>query len=125
MSALDVAKLVAALHDSDQNVSETFGIGLLESRRTFLACFPTTSGTGSEVSPNAILLDESDLLKKGVVSPHLVPDVAFVDPLLTHSVPPAVTAATRYGRSRSLYRSLCKQPCSPVGRCLCTPGNSD
>jgi alcohol dehydrogenase class IV len=59
-----------------------------------LVCLPTTAGTGAEVSPNAILLDEADELKKGVVSPHLVPDAAFIDPLLTHSVPPAVTAAT-------------------------------
>ncbi len=59
-----------------------------------LVCLPTTAGTGAEVSPNAILLDEADELKKGVVSPHLVPDAAFVDPLLTISVPPAVTAAT-------------------------------
>jgi hypothetical protein len=59
-----------------------------------LVCLPTTAGTGSEVSPIAVLLDEADELKKGVVSPHLVPDAAFIDPLLTISVPPAVTAAT-------------------------------
>jgi alcohol dehydrogenase class IV len=55
---------------------------------------PTTSGTGSEVSPIAILLDETDELKKGVISEHLVPDAAFVDPTLTVSCPPGVTAAT-------------------------------
>ena len=55
---------------------------------------PTTAGTGSEVSPNAILLDEADRLKKGVVSPHLVADMACVDPLLTVSVPASVTAGT-------------------------------
>src|SRR5262249_48336492 len=60
----------------------------------FLVCLPTTAGTGSEVSPNAILLDEADQLKKGVVSPYLVPDAAYVDPQLTRSVPPSVTAAT-------------------------------
>ena len=75
-SALDVAKLVAALHDSKEDVREVFGIGLLKGRNTHLACLPTTSGTGSEVSPNAILLDESDALKKGVVSPHLLADAA-------------------------------------------------
>jgi alcohol dehydrogenase len=93
-SALDVAKLVAALAQSKQNIREVFGIGRLSSRRLLLVCLPTTAGTGSEVSPNAILLDESDQLKKGVVSPHLVPDAALVDPLLTLSVPPGVTAAT-------------------------------
>jgi alcohol dehydrogenase class IV len=93
-SVLDVAKLVAAFMDSEQEVHEAFGIGKMSRRGTFLACFPTTSGTGSEVSPNAILLDSADQLKKGVVSPYLVPDVAYVDPLLTVTVPPAVTAAT-------------------------------
>lgn len=93
-SVLDVAKLVAAFMDSEQKVHEAFGIGKMSRRGTFLACFPTTSGTGSEVSPNAILLDSADQLKKGVVSPYLVPDAAYVDPLLTVTVPPAVTAAT-------------------------------
>jgi alcohol dehydrogenase len=93
-SAMDVAKLVAALTGGSQSIREVFGIDRLARRGLFLVCLPTTSGTGSEVSPNAILLDETDQLKKGVISPHLLADVAFVDPLLTLSVPPAVTAAT-------------------------------
>src|ERR1017187_126332 len=93
-SVIDVAKLLATLVRGNQNVTEIFGINLLQSRTLPLVCLPTTAGTGAEVSPNAILLDEADELKKGVVSPHLVPGAAFVDPLLTISVPPAVTAAT-------------------------------
>lgn len=93
-SAMDVAKLVAALARGDQRIEDVFGINLLAGRDIFLVCLPTTSGTGSEVSPNAILLDERDQLKKGVISPHLVADAAYVDPLLTLSVPAAVTAAT-------------------------------
>jgi len=93
-SPLDVAKLVAALVRGQQAVSEVFGINLLRGRELFLVCLPTTAGTGSEVSPNAILLDEADQLKKGVISPHLVPDAAFIDPALTLSVPAPVTAAT-------------------------------
>ncbi len=93
-SAVDVAKLLAALLESRQTAREVFGIDRLEGRRTPLVCLPTTSGTGTEVSRNAILLDEEDQLKKGVVSPHLVPDAAYVDPLLTLTMPPPVTAAT-------------------------------
>lgn len=93
-SPMDVAKLVAALTRSQQQVRDVLGINLLRGRELPLVCLPTTAGTGSEVSPNAILLDETDELKKGVVSPHLVPNAAFVDPLLTLSVPPAITAAT-------------------------------
>ncbi|CAN5597740.1 iron-containing alcohol dehydrogenase [soil metagenome] len=93
-SPLDVAKLVAAFLDSNQTVHQTFGIGLLASRNCHLVCVPTTSGTGSEVSPNAILLDDEAQLKKGVISPHLVPDATFVDPELTRTVPPDITAYT-------------------------------
>jgi alcohol dehydrogenase len=94
-SPLDVSKLVAALYDDGgQSVREVFGIGLLRRRARPLVCVATTAGTGADVSPNAILLDERERLKKGVVSPHLVPDLAVCDPELTHSVPPGVTAAT-------------------------------
>lgn len=93
-SPLDVSKLIAALFDDRQQIRQVFGIDLLEGRALPLACLATTAGTGADVSPNAILLDEAERLKKGVVSPHLVPDLAICDPELTHSMPPAVTAAT-------------------------------
>lgn len=93
-SVLDVAKLVAAQLENEQKLEEYVGIGLLKGRRKKLICLPTTAGTGSEVSPNAILVDDSDGQKKGIISPYLVPDVVIVDPLLTISVPPSVTAAT-------------------------------
>ena len=93
-SVLDAAKLVAALVDGSQQVEQLFGIGHLRGRTTWLACLPTTAGTGSEVSPNAILLDETDKLKKGIVSPYLVPDAAYADPKLTLTVPAKVTAET-------------------------------
>ncbi len=93
-SAMDLAKLVAALLDGKQDIAEVSGVDLLAGRSTWLACIPTTAGTGSEVSPIAILLDEDALLKKGVVSPHLVPDAAYVDPELTRTMPPGVTAST-------------------------------
>jgi alcohol dehydrogenase len=93
-SVLDVAKLVAAQIDNEQTLQEYVGIGLLKGRRKGLICIPATSGTGSEVSPNAILVDDSDNQKKGIISTYLVPDVVYLDPLLTMSVPAAITAAT-------------------------------
>lgn len=93
-SVMDVAKLIAALLDGRQKIGEVFGIGNLHGRTTPLVCVPTTSGTGSEVSPIAIVQDSADGMKKGVISPHLVPDAAFVDPALTIGMPPAVTAST-------------------------------
>ncbi len=93
-SVLDVTKLVATLVNSKQNIEDLFGTGLIAERGCWFACLPTTSGTGSEVSPNAILLDESDSLKKGVVSTHLLADAAYIDPKLTWTVPARVTAET-------------------------------
>lgn len=93
-SVLDVAKLVAAFHSSEQRAEDCFGTGFIKRRGLWLACLPTTAGTGSEVSPNAILLDERDHLKKGIVSPYLIADAAYVDPKLTWTVPAKVTADT-------------------------------
>ncbi|MCS3798733.1 iron-containing alcohol dehydrogenase [Niastella sp. OAS944] len=93
-SVLDVAKLIAALLDNEQELKDIVGIGFLKSRPKKLICLPATSGTGSEVSPNSILVDETDNQKKGFISPFLVPDIVYVDPLLTMSVPAAITAAT-------------------------------
>lgn len=93
-SVLDVAKLVAAFADSDQQAADCFGTGFIQKKGLWLACLPTTAGTGSEVSPNAILLDERDHLKKGIVSPYLIADAAYVDPKLTWTVPAKVTADT-------------------------------
>jgi len=93
-SVLDVTKLVAAFINSDQQVEDCFGTGFIRRKGLWFACLPTTAGTGSEVSPNAILLDERDHLKKGIVSPFLIADVAYVDPKLTWTVPAKVTADT-------------------------------
>jgi alcohol dehydrogenase len=93
-SVMDVAKIVAAKINNSQSITEMLGIENLIGRSTFLACIPSTSGTGSESSPNSILLDEVDNMKKGIISPFLVPDLVIVDPLLTAGLPPSVTAET-------------------------------
>lgn len=92
-SVMDVAKLLAAQANNTQSTDEIKGIGNLNERQLYLACLPTTSGTGSEVSPNAILIDDGGN-KVGVISPFLVPDAAYICPELTYSLPPAMTAAT-------------------------------
>jgi len=93
-SVLDAAKIVACFAPSSQQVADCFGTGLIKQRGLWCACLPTTSGTGSEVSPNAILLDRAEKLKKGIVSPYLLADAAYIDPLLTLTVPAKITAET-------------------------------
>ncbi|MDR3651650.1 MAG: iron-containing alcohol dehydrogenase [Paludibacter sp.] len=93
-SVLDCAKLLAALTENTQRLEEVVGIGILNGRVKKLICVPTTSGTGSEMSPNAILLNEANETKSGIISPFLVPDVCYIDPVLTASLPASLTAET-------------------------------
>ncbi|MDK1386018.1 Long-chain-alcohol dehydrogenase 1 [Ensifer psoraleae] len=93
-SVLDVAKLVAALWDGSQSLDDVVGPNKVEGRRTRLAQVPTTAGTGSEAGIRALITDSATHAKKAVESPHLLADIAILDPELTWSVPPAVTAAT-------------------------------
>lgn len=93
-SVLDCAKLLAALTENTQKVEEIVGIGFLNGRSKKLICVPTTSGTGSEMSPNAILLNEASAAKSGIISPFLVPDACYIDPVLTVSLPARLTAET-------------------------------
>lgn len=93
-SVLDIAKLVAALHGRAEPVTEFYGQGRVGSRRVGLVCVPTTAGTGSEVSPNALLFDDVTGAKQAVIDPALVPDAAVVDPALTVSLPAGLTATT-------------------------------
>lgn len=92
-SSLDVAKLVAFLINAPQRLDELYGIGACKGDRLPLIQVPTTAGTGSEVTPIAIVTT-GGAVKKGVVSPQLLPDWAVLDADLTLGLPPAVTAAT-------------------------------
>ncbi|HYW32210.1 MAG TPA: iron-containing alcohol dehydrogenase [Gemmatimonas sp.] len=92
-SSLDTAKLVALLARTGQPLAEIYGIGLAHGPRLPLVQVPTTAGTGSEVTPIAIVTTAGDE-KKGVVSPHLYADVAILDATLTVGLPPRVTAMT-------------------------------
>lgn len=93
-SALDVAKATAALCGKDNLSQYLSGAKTIESRTVKCILLPTTSGTGSEVTMNAIFGDEVQQVKRGLVSPAFLPDVAIIDPELTISCPPRVTAAS-------------------------------
>jgi len=92
-SSMDVAKLIAVLSRSNQTLSEIYGFNNVRGQRLPLVQVPTTAGTGSEVTPIAIITT-GGANKMGVVSPSLLPDVAQLDAALTLGLPPAVTAAT-------------------------------
>ena len=92
-SALDTAKLVAYLAKTPDRLDDIYGVGLAKGQRLPLLLAPTTAGTGSEVTPIAIVTTPTTE-KKGVVSPVLIPDWAVLDAELTIGLPAPVTAAT-------------------------------
>ena len=93
-SVLDVAKLVAALWNSEQTLADVAGPNKVAGRNTRLIQVATTAGTGSEAGIRSLITDPETGAKIAVESPHMIADVAVPDPQLTFTVPPAVTAAT-------------------------------
>lgn len=93
-SVLDVAKLVAALWDSQQTLADVAGPNRVAGRNTQLVQVATTAGTGSEAGIRSLITDPVKGAKIAVESPYMIADIAVLDPELTFSVPPAVTAAT-------------------------------
>lgn len=92
-SSLDVAKLIAVLAPGHQELAQLYGIGNVHGQRLPLVQLPTTAGTGSEVTPIAIVTTGATT-KMGVVAPQLYADLAILDASLTLGLPSAVTAAT-------------------------------
>lgn len=92
-SPMDVAKVIALLAKSNEQLNAAYGVNNAKGPRLPLVLVPTTAGTGSEVTPVAILTT-GKAEKKGIVSPLLLPDMAILDAELTVGLPPATTAAT-------------------------------
>lgn len=92
-SAIDCAKATAAAAMEDVTCAEMMS-GSPLGRALPVIAFPTTAGTGSEVTAGAVLSDKEKGIKAAVFSPVLFPAIAIVDPELTWTVPPKVTAAT-------------------------------
>lgn len=93
-SAMDLAKLVAVMIRSEEPFEAISGPNRAPVREVGLAQIPTTAGTGSEVGTRALITDPVSLNKISTESPHMLADIAIIDPVLTLSVPPAITAAT-------------------------------
>ena len=93
-SSIDIAKVAAILVTNEGEIGSFIGIEQIGKPGLATIIIPTTAGTGSEVTPIAILSDHEEKLKKGIVSPYLFPTVALLDPELTIGLPPQVTAAT-------------------------------
>ncbi len=92
-SVMDLAKLVTVLRGS-QRLAEVIGPNKVTARQNALALVPTTAGTGSEAGIRALVTDVATGMKVAVESPFMLADMVAMDPDLTMTLPPAVTAAT-------------------------------
>ena len=93
-SAMDVAKIVAVMLNNDVKLRDLLNKAPIPRRGIPTVMVPTTAGTGSEATPNSIILVPEDELKVGIVSPKLMPDCVILDPQMTLGLPPAITAST-------------------------------
>ncbi len=89
---MDLAKLAATLLAHGGSPRDYVGDDKIPGPISPLICVPTTAGTGSEVSAASVITDTEQQIKVGILSNYLRPAVAVVDPLLTVSCPPKVTA---------------------------------
>lgn len=93
-SAMDVAKLVAVLIDNEMELTDISGPNRAPERSVGLVQIPTTAGTGSEAGTRALVTDTVGKNKIATESPHMLADLAIIDPKLTETVPSLITAAT-------------------------------
>jgi alcohol dehydrogenase class IV len=125
-SALDTGKAIAALlanGGEPLDYLEVIGRGqpLAQPSLPFIA-IPTTAGTGAEVTRNAVLASPAHGVKASLRSPHMLPRLAIVDPELTHSAPPEVTASSGLDALTQLVEPfVCSTP-NPITDALCREG---
>jgi alcohol dehydrogenase class IV len=125
-SALDAGKAIAALLTNDGeplDYLEVIGRGksLSKAAASFIA-IPTTAGTGSEVTPNAVLASPEHRVKVSLRSAVMLPKVALVDPEMTYDLPPATTASTGLDALTQLIEPYTCSRTNPMTDALCVEG---
>ncbi len=105
------------------NYLEVIGGGQPLNRRSapYIA-IPTTAGTGTEVTCNAVLDSPLHRIKVSMRSPFMLPLLAVIDPELTYSMPPSITAATRLDAFTQLLEAFVSRQATPFTDCLCRQG---
>jgi len=125
-SAIDAAKAIAAMLANDGTLLDYLeiigrGKALTKPSAPFIA-IPTTAGTGSEVTRNAVLASPEHKLKVSLRSPLMLARVALVDPELTYGLPPTLTASTGLDALTQLIEPFVCARANPVTDGLCVEG---
>jgi len=125
-SVIDTAKAVAAMLTNPGTLTdylEVIGKGQpLKKRPAPCIAVPTTAGTGAEVTRNAVIAEPTQRVKVSLRHRWCLPRVALVDPLLTHSMPPAVTASTGLDALTQLVEAYVCIKANPITDGFCREG---
>ncbi len=125
-SVIDAGKAISALMTNPGNVMrylEVIGDGkpLTQAPLPYIA-IPSTAGTGTEVTKNAVLLSKQHRVKVSLRHNLMIPDVAVIDPQLTYSMPPEVTASTGLDALTQLIEPYVSNKANPLTDALCREG---
>ncbi|MCJ7432580.1 MAG: iron-containing alcohol dehydrogenase, partial [Anaerolineales bacterium] len=125
-SVMDVGKAIAALATNDGDVLdylEVIGKGqtLVNAPLTYIA-IPTTAGTGTEVTRNAVIESSEHGVKVSLRSTLMLPHIALVDPELTYNLPPAVTASSGLDALTQLIEPFVSVKANPMTDTICREG---
>lgn len=125
-SVLDTGKVVAALLTNRGQLMkflEVIGDSQpLKSRSAPYIAIPTTAGTGTEVTRNAVLDSPRHRVKVSMRSPFMLPHLALVDPELTYSMPPSITASTGLDAFTQLLEAFISRHSNPMTDGICRVG---
>ncbi|MBL9188148.1 MAG: iron-containing alcohol dehydrogenase [Opitutaceae bacterium] len=125
-AALDAAKAIAALLTNPGDLLDYLEVvgraQPLPHAAAPCVAIPTTAGTGSEVTRNAVLASPAHRVKASLRSPSMLPRIALVDPELTHDLPPALTAATGLDALTQLIEPYLSNRANPLTDALCAEG---
>jgi alcohol dehydrogenase class IV len=117
-SPIDAGKMVAVLARFGGTVRDFEGIGTVSGPVLPLVAVPTTVGTGSEVTRGAVITDTARNAKMVVVSPHIFPRVAILDPVLLEKLPPHITAATGMDSLTQALEGYVSRGANPISDAL-------
>ncbi len=113
-SPMDCAKGIGVAHTNDRHVLEFEGADKIPMPAPPLICIPTTAGTSADVSQFAIITDQKRKVKIAIVSKTAVPDAALIDPELTVTMPPHLTACTGLDALTHAVEAYVSTASSPV-----------
>lgn len=125
-SVLDAGKAIAALVTNPGDVLDYMevigrGLALLNAPLPYIA-IPTTAGTGSEVTRNAVIESTAKNIKVSLRSALMLPRVALVDPELTYNLPPTITASTGLDALTQLIEPFVSIKANPMTDAICREG---